>query len=55
MISTEEKKVRRGLGRGLSALFGEEERASSAQMNSGAVLGPLGPVPRPKTHPKSGK
>ena len=35
MISTEEKKVRRGLGRGLSALFGEEEHATATQMNSG--------------------
>lgn len=36
MISTEEKKVRRGLGRGLSALFGEEEHAKATQMNSGS-------------------
>ena len=35
MISTEEKKVRRGLGRGLSALFGEEEHATATQMNAG--------------------
>ena len=37
MISTEEKKVRRGLGRGLSALFGEEEHATATQMNSGSL------------------
>ncbi|MEE2932732.1 MAG: ParB/RepB/Spo0J family partition protein [Pseudomonadota bacterium] len=36
MISTEEKRVRRGLGRGLSALFGEEEHATATKIKSGS-------------------
>ena len=35
MISAEDKKVRRGLGRGLSALFGEEEHVASLPPISG--------------------